>query len=222
MSKLASRRQKVERSKALPARPKGQRKTDAPGGACHLRSLDEEMRAGGERSDFWRLKDCARVYTNRIFLRCEAFLRLRTRIFFALCQANEQVHARKNAVKSSREKRCLAQSSRLPSRHPNRKTFGYQTRSCAGGAAFLPALDRGQEAIDRAHRSNAQCADVCKKLRSPDGFCRGVSFHLNKKLPGKCCMTGNNIYPRDKFITSNFSASDINSWSKSWGVEERK
>jgi hypothetical protein len=77
-------------------------------------------------------------------------------------------------------------------------TFGYQLRSCAGGAAFLPALDRGQEAIDRAHRSNAQCADVCKKLRSPDGFCRGVSFHLNKKLPGKCCMTGNNVYPRDK------------------------
>lgn len=202
MSKLASRRQKSRALQSTPCaakRPAQDRRSwrslssEKPrrGNACWRREIRLLAVLG-------RLKDCARVYTNRIFLRREAFLRLRTRIFFALCQGNEQVYARKNAVKSSREKRCLAQGSSLPSRHPNRKNIWIPAMKLRWGKQLLPALDRGQEALDRAHRSNAQCADVCKKLRSPDGFCRGVSFHLNKKLPGKCCMTGNNVYPRDK------------------------
>lgn len=101
-------------------------------------------------------------------------------IFRALPGKRAGIRPQKRCQKQPRKTLSRSEQQASPSRHHNRKTFGYQPQSCAGGAAFLPALDRGQEALDRAHRSNAQCADVCKKLRSPDGFCRGASFHLNK------------------------------------------
>jgi hypothetical protein len=142
VSKLASRRQKSRALQSTPCaakRPAQDRRSwrslssEKPrrGNACWRREIRLLAVLG-------RLKDCARVYTNRIFLRREAFLGLRTRIFFALCQGNMQVYARKNAVKSSREKRGLAQGSSLPSRHPNRKTFGYQPRSCAERSSSCP------------------------------------------------------------------------------------
>lgn len=166
MSKLASRRQKSRALQSTPCaakRPAQDRRSwrslspEKPrrGNACWRREIRLLAVLG-------RLKDCARVYTNRIFLRREAFLRLRTRIFFALCQGNEQVHARKNAVKSSREKRCLAQGSSLPSRHPNRKKHLDTSHKAALGEA-APARARPRTGSARP-RTQVKCT-VCRRLQ---------------------------------------------------------
>jgi hemolysin-activating ACP:hemolysin acyltransferase len=167
VSKLASRRQKSRALQSTPCaakRPAQDRRSwrslspEKPrrGNACWRREIRLLAVLG-------RLKDCARVYTNRIFLRREAFLRLRTRIFFALCQGYEQVHARKNAVKSSREKRCLAQSSRLPQVDtPTGKNIWIPDAKLRWGSS-LPARARPRTGSDRP-RTQVKCT-VCRRLQ---------------------------------------------------------
>lgn len=123
----------------------------------------------------------ASLHKSHLFTTRGFFAATHSHIFRALPGKRAGIRPQKRCQKQPRK--TLSRSGQQPSKStPQPENIWIPATKLRWGKQLLPALDRGQEALDRAHRSNAECADVCKKLRSPDGFCRGVSFHLVKNF----------------------------------------